>query len=378
MNNDTNGKCATIEKYGRGILNKTADFISEVFDIGNIAVVKGENCGDKVEELCAALGKCGYAVRVTDDIEHLPECVKYVLGAGGKDAADKARAAAKKLGVNYSLVPFSPCTDSFISDKVSGEDYLFPDLLIIDEDVIENAPKSDVAAGYGRVIAQLPTIFDIEFDRLIFADDGGGDALGELAAAVGEYERHKEEKECTNVHLMQTLNKIGRARAALNIHNSAVDSFARVLSENLGRSEGETSFIASYMVLYLYRMVLSREAVDILPPSDVVKSLKLLEKMRIINYNNHIARLYVDSVPAYMKESFVLNEYRRELYEKLDGLDLSELSRYWRRLYDDAGFWLKSYATGAALMRYLAIAAELSENCMLKYLKRLGFLEKFV
>ncbi|MEG2456575.1 MAG: hypothetical protein RSB08_01995, partial [Clostridia bacterium] len=81
---------------------------------------------------------------------------------------------------------------------------------------------------------------------------------------------------------------------------------------------------------------------------------------------------------GYLKQTFILSEYRRDLYELINDIDIGAMARFWRRLYNDAGYWLKNYLTNAQLMRCLSLSAELSENTLLKHIKRIGFLEDFI
>ena len=107
-------------------------------------------------------------------------------------------------------------------------------------------------------------------------------------------------------------------------------------------------------------------------------TLKTLEKMRVVNYNNYMSDVSVTTATDYLKQTFILSEYRREMYERLDGMDLPAVAKFWRRLYDDAGFWLKRYASSDELFKVMALASELSEGGLLKYVKRTGFFERFI
>lgn len=386
----------TREVTGRRILGNAAENIVGVFDKGNIAVITAKSVECFADIAIKSLIRGGYFVRkvVTDDCDtveaaaeevlRLDECVRFLVGVGAGKIADVARYSASKREIGYALIPTAPSTESYICDYVAhtGNGCClkcdFPEMIIIDEELMEKAPSALVAAGYGRVIAQLVGIFDLEFSKVVDAADFNEDILQDLAENIHRFELAKSEP-LFKIRLMQLLMKIAKAKAAMDIKNTAVDSFAYVLAENTkGHTEGETSFIAGYVLLNLYRMFLSARAVDTLLPSDTVKTLKLLEKMRAINYNKYVSMICQDSVNAYLKRGFILNEYREELYSRLDGLDMSGLTRFWRRLYDDAGFWLKDFIGNASLMRYLSLAAELSENCLLKYIKRLGFLERFI
>lgn len=396
MNNDIKENCLPREYSARGIYKNAADYIKEAFEAGNVALIYADSVERQTDEITASLIDAGgFAIRTIacDDRQSVaaaeaafdfPECVRFLVGVGGGKIADITRLAAAKRGIRYGLAPTAPSTDGYISNRVPftgcdvGENCRFPEFLLIDEEVIERAPKRLVAAGYGRVIAQLVNIFDIEFMRAVYSMEYDDDALAELTRSIRCFEGEKEEP-LFNLRLLKLLNTVSRLNYKLGRKGCAADGFAHLLSECLGgRTSGETSFIASYVVLNLYRMFLRTENIDTLLPVDVVKTLKLLEKMSVVNYNGYVSSMAVDTTDGYMKSRFVLAEYREELFSKLDGLDLTSISRFWRRLYDDAGFWLKGYANSATLLRYLSISAELADDSLLKYVKRLGFLEKFI
>lgn len=91
-----------------------------------------------------------------------------------------------------------------------------------------------------------------------------------------------------------------------------------------------------------------------------------------------MSEIEVTRVDDYLKQTFILNEYRREMFEKLDGLDLAGFARFWRRLYDDAGYWLKRFSSGKELLKILSLASELGSDGLLKYVKRTGFFERLI
>ena len=158
----------------------------------------------------------------------------------------------------------------------------------------------------------------------------------------------------------------------------SADAVARVMTEKFGRTFCENSFLAAYMILNVFRLYLESDATDTLIPEDIVLTLKTLEKMRVVNYNNYMSDLSVTTATDYLKQTFILSEYRREMYERLNGMDLPAVAKFWRRLYDDAGFWLKRYASSDELFKVMALATELTEGGLLKYVKRTGFFERFI
>ncbi|MEG2453645.1 MAG: iron-containing alcohol dehydrogenase [Clostridia bacterium] len=383
--------------YKKGVINDTAEHIQEVFLQGNIAICTAKHFEKYSEIVQKGLISKGYSVR-TKSIEsdtisvvcgcdffmQLPECVRFLLGIGGGSIADMVRLAAKKMEIDYALIVTSPSTDSYLSSHVENYNQIenikcnYPKMLIIDDDIIDKAPSRLVASGYGRVVSQIVNIFDTEFNKFSQIKSYCGETLEALAREVHQFEIDKEKPDFRK-RLMEILLKISKANEYMAIERSAVDTFSLLLTiSSEGHTQGENSLIASYIVLNLYRSFLKSDGTDTLLPPDIIKTLKLLEKYQIINYNSYIKQYEVTSVEGYLKQTFILSEYRRDLYELINDIDIGAMARFWRRLYNDAGYWLKNYLTNAQLMRCLSLSAELSENTLLKHIKRIGFLEDFI
>lgn len=377
-----------------GAVEGIAEVLAKHFLTGNAAVISAksvEDVGERVEKL---LYKSGYTVRaksvddtrgaeyVAEEAGKLPECVRYFVGVGGGTVADGVRLAAKRADIPYMLVATSPASDCYLSSKTVRESSGVercdnPDAVIFDTDVLEAAPRVLVAAGYGRVVAQIVNIFDAEFNRFFKNLAPCPEVMSALYKEVHHFELEKS-KPGFVTRLTELMIKISRADEYLDIDNRAVDVFARLLTLEGERSFGENSMLAAYIVLSLYRCFLNSDASDVLLPPDTIKTLKLLEKCRAIRYNNYIREYDHYTEAEYLRQAFVLGEYRKDLFALICEIDISGMARFWRRLYGDAGYWLKSYMSNVKLLRCLSLSAELSEDTLLKYVKRIGFLERFI
>lgn len=382
---------------GKNAIADVATHIKEVFLSGNIAVCSAKSVENIAEIVQKSLYKNGYTVRSVciesdmdfeidkaEQILKIPECVRFLVGVGSGSIADIVRYTAHKYGIGYALIATAPSTDSYLASQVYGLDNgkkikcENPDMLIIDDDIIENSPAQLVASGYGRVVAQIVNIFDIQYNKYIASYYPCDEVIGELSREIHQFECDKE-KSGFKKRLMALLVKISCANEYLNNGYSAVDCFARLLTQSTdGRTEGENSMLAGYIILNLYRCYLNSNATDTLLPPDIIKSIKLLEKSKIINYNKFIKNFELTTVDNYLKQTFVLSEYRKDLYDLINGIDIGELARFWRRLYSDAGFWLRDYMTNYQLMRCLSLSSEMSEGSLIKHIKRLGFLENYI
>ena len=63
-----------------------------------------------------------------------------------------------------------------------------------------------------------------------------------------------------------------------------------------------------------------------------------------------------------------------DLLDKLESANLRSVSRTWRRIYEDAGFWLKSELTTDDMLFAMRLAGYLSDN-LLGYAYAIGMLK---
>lgn len=96
--------------------------------------------------------------------------------------------------------------------------------------------------------------------------------------------------------------------------------------------------------------------------------------MRGCDAANGIELVDFFSVNEYFRISYVLGEYRLDLFDKLAVGDMRSVERRWRRMYDDAGYWLKSALTARDVLGAIALAGEECEG-LLAYITATGFCE---
>lgn len=394
------GKVHTVKTKiisGKNIIKDVGTNIKDVFLSGNIAVCTAESVaktGCIVQDLLHKNGFTVRAVTINNDdkfnisdaeqVLKIPECVRFLVGIGSGSVADIVRFIANKNKIGYALVVTAPSTDSFLSsyvyDSESGKKIVCnsPDMIFIDEDIIDKTPNNLVASGYGRVVAQIVNIFDMQYNKFITSKKPCDEVLAELAKEIHQFECNKENPNFKN-RLMELLIKISYANEFLESGYTAVDCFARLLGKySTGRTEGENSMLSGHIILNLYKCYLKTNVKDMILPPDIIKSVKLLEKSGVINYNDFIKSFNITTVDDYLKQTFILSEYRRDLFALINDIEISELARFWRRIYNDAGYWLRDYLTNNQLMRYLSLSAEMSQGCLINHIKRIGFLENYI
>lgn len=351
---------------------------------GAVTSVLSDEGGQKIADgLAKSLAESGFVVKRRiltcrgrrEDLKQvaLTEGVKLVVAVGGVGLAGLARLIAAEYGAATVLVPTA----------LDGEGYLAPYVeLYADNEVISCPPPDGIlfddnrlfgqesaAEGYGRVLFTALRLIDLRYLSLIRGERVGKAADGLLSDVIdflnGDY---------SDGALKDILIKIG---VTLNATTLPRNCFANVLTACGGRGLGENSYLAAYITLKLYAAYLKERRTDTLLPPDIIKSLKLLEKTCGLEYNKSLTSLDIPTEDALFKAEYVASEYRDDLLADVLRPDLTKATRTWRRLYRDAGYWVKGYVTAAKLFRLLSLSAELSEG-LIKNLKRGGLLENYI
>ena len=121
--------------------------------------------------------------------------------------------------------------------------------------------------------------------------------------------------------------------------------------------------MASSLIAEFYSVYLSSPSIDCMPPAAMDDALAVLS---YLGAKDIIRPKRVDffDTNAYFKISYILSEYRMDLLEKLGGLNSLGRQRFWRRIYPDAGYWLKSEVTIDELLRAMTLAGAFSDSLL--------------
>ena len=135
---------------------------------------------------------------------------------------------------------------------------------------------------------------------------------------------------------------------------------------------GEYKFIASALICALYKELLGAPAIDTLIPADRQRERAELENIGYAAINSAKNIDFFDT-NSYFRINYILSEYRLDLLDKLGFADIKPNARTWRRIYDDAGFWLKSELTARDMLFAIRLAGSVSDN-LLGYAYSIGAL----
>ena len=151
--------------------------------------------------------------------------------------------------------------------------------------------------------------------------------------------------------------------------------YAKALSQGKKpRLLGEYKFLCASLITAFYSAFLGAPSIDAMPPACVSDALDEIASLPFGVSNESKCVDFFD-INGYFRINYILSEYRMDLLEKLSGIDLHGMQRFWRRLYPDAGYWLKSEISAKEMLHTLALAGAQSDN-LLGYAYASGILKK--
>ena len=273
-----------------------------------------------------------------------PEFVRHIVGIGTGSVAEECKLLAEELDVEWSIFLSAPTTDTILCGKP-------PKNVFIARNVMINCPSCCLAAGYGILFSQPLSVFEEVFSNKVLSlkkaetcgKEDATDAV-ELALRLLEISALKQEADSAEI-------------TARLMHFIAIKAGKRP------RLMGEYKFLASSLITEFYSAYLSSPSIDCMPPAAMDDAL---DKLSYLGAKDIIRPKRVDffDVNAYFKISYILSEYRMDLLEKLDGINSLGRQRFWRRLYPDAGYWLKSEVTSSELMSAMTLAGAFSDSLL--------------
>ena len=338
---------------GKNVLSVIPSKITNASKEGAILVAYDKNLKEYalgVAESLRALKRRIFLCVLDKDKEQeadLPDYIRYVVAVGSGYAAQKADAISRAQNVPWSMVLTAPTTDTILQGKS-------PKHVFIDENMMINCPKRHIAAGFGIVYSSKIAAFESVFERRV------------LASNIDEILPIEMQNEMTPLSLAITLLETSQRRRY-------VDGASIVASILMSRAReqkrhvllfGEYKFLASCYLIQLYSHLLSSPSIDVaLPPVKVETRDKLLQ----FNCNNLVnmpKNIDFFDINSYFRISYILQEYRTDLLEKLGSLNAQKCERVWRRIYDDAGFFLKNTITVKDLKEAVFLAGSVSDNLL--------------
>ena len=336
-------KVGETEVYtGRALRESLGEYLDALAGGGRVLVTWDGEGGNEAKRTTEALR--GFGLRVTEkpdaDVCEAEENCLVVLGVGGERAASAAKRAAADRGADCVLMPVIPCEDGLLAGgRVTA--------VCLDAEVLEGAPRDSLAAAAGILFALPLRRFEDVYAEKVLA------------------EPHAEERFSTPSEgdgIADTAVKVMRAGASGRRYAADVTAeMLRLIALSKGkkpRRKGEYVFVAACALAAFYKAYLSSPAADTLIPADHCRALDELVRLKGGEEGNIIQAFDIFDVSGYFRINYILGEYRLDLIAELAGAELGTSARRWRRMYDDAGFWMKSAFTSGDMIRAMALAGE--------------------
>ncbi len=284
----------------------------------------------------------------------VPEYVRLILGVGSGTVAEFSKATANKLDVDCALFITAPSTDSFLTN---GECVKH---IYLDERVINECPKQCQAAGWGIAMSSSLADFEDYFCRTI---------LNQQIRRPVKNKTLPPDATLLDLalRLIEDSPKDGMEDSASVMAKLLYDTDLRSGLEP--RLLGEYKFLSAAALHVFYTCFLGSPCIDCSVPPSVDKTVD-----DIVYHTGRKRESLMNSIDfsessSYFRINYILGEYRLDLLERLREIDFHTAAKRWRRLYPDAGFWLKNALTARDLIKFLGATGLIGgglANCIYK------------
>ncbi len=337
--------------------------LKQVVEDGLVVIVYENECKQDAEKVYFELKLVGYRVMLLSvderrQVGEIPEYARWIFAVGERLAPHVAKKKAKAQDVGWSVLWTAPTHDDIMRDYP-------PKQVFIDKNVLINCSNEQIASGWGVVLSEPLRAFENNFLKCVLALD-----LKESFVKI------EDRSAITLEDLALTLLKISAGKR----RDDSADVMAKCMVASAlkdGRKPrrlGEYKFVASALIFSFYNAYLGSPSIDTLVPADKDKERKQVKALQV-NVGKDVKKIDFFDINSYFRISYILSEYRMDLLEKQTEADFHTAGRFWRRLYKDAGFWLKSELSSAMLFDCMSLAGSMSDN-LLAFAYATGFLTR--
>lgn len=327
---------------------------------GFVAILYDVALKDYGEDLARKFAHEKRQVLSTCLASEIPENTRFIIGVGTGSVAYAVRRKSAELGVDSALVFSAPTTDTILTKYKNLATFK---AVFLDRSLIESCPRRCVASGWGIALSEPFRRFEEYY-------------LHKVMDGVLHADTYHLLPNATAYDLALYLLKI----SPYNHHEDNAVTMAKVLYDSAKRQGikprlvGEYKFISAVVISTLYENFLSSPSIDcMLPPAHDV-NLDKLHRLTGRSMENLLKAFDIFDCDGYFRVGYILSEYRLDLLERLKTADFHSSQRKWRRIYADAGYWLKSTFTTNTLTEAMKLSAEIGDG-LLRYIAESGFVE---
>ena len=369
----------TIE-LGDNAIEKLPEVCKSIIAQCRVGIVFDENTRPIAERAESLLVRVGYRTRSfcypagfestreqSKKLTESSEDLRLWIAVGTGSIADTVRYAASCRGNEWVLVPTAPTTDAmlypqcdYFENGVRTVAKAIPPIAVVaDYTVLEHAPKFTVAAGWGTLMSKLMRAFDLYFDALTdkkhcsYLTEAFNDNLLEFF--------NTQSCESLAPRICRTLIRLGLIAQLADDGDFCQGGeyfAARCLAYQTGNKRliGENAMICTLTAYCILDSYLKTSPEDLYVPASASEYFRYLDKQ--CGLSNVSLLRTAKSNTSKEANIYVLKEYAGDLDEKLHSLlgNLKGSAKQFRRLYDDAGYWLGSYCTVESALRTVCAA----------------------
>ncbi len=353
---------------GDDIKDEVAMLLKQECEEGALLCVYDANLKEYANDVLMELKRGGYRIFAKsvnsfrrendgDNYDDVPEYVRYILAIGSGNTARIAKTQGNRFDIGWSIIFSAPTTDRIMCDKS-------PNQVFIDKKLVLKCPIECVASGYGYLLSSYFTCFEDMFREKVLAYNV------ERKEAV-------DYKGVDRVELCYQLLKLSSQKDGEDSADIMANiMYASTLSKGRRpRLLGEYKFLSSALLSSFYSIFLGALSIDCIPPANITCDKDILREIGI-DCTQYVKKIDFFDINSYFKISYILSEYRMDLLDKLSSIDIHSMQRCFRRLYADAGYWLKREISAKSMLKCMALAGGVSDN-LLGYAYASGVMNKF-
>ena len=337
------------------------DKMVEVIDAGLVSILYDVKLKEYCDEFARSFRGGNQIIFATCLESEIPDHTRFIIGIGTGTVADKVRRKATVLGIDCALIFSAPTTDTILSPTTHPTNFK---TVFLDRSLLDTCPKECIASGWGIILAEPLANFEKYYDEKVL----------DKKSAVEKHNHLTVDGD--NINLAYNLLKASWRNRGTD--NATV--MARVLYDSARRQGerprliGEYKFISASVISSLYENYLSSLTIDcVIPPAHDI-NIDALATLTGRTKSNLLKAFDFFDLDGYFRVGYILSEYRLDLLDKLRSVDFHSAQKKWRRLYPDAGYWLKSAFTSNSLLTAMRLSAEIG-NGLLRYIAESGFVE---
>lgn len=355
---DNIGQC---EIYVCDGFQQVKDKMVEMIDAGLVSILYDVKLKEYCDNFARSFRGGNQVIFATCLESEIPDHTRFIIGIGTGTIADKVRRKASTLDIDCALVFSAPTTDTILTPTTHPTNFK---AAFLDRTLIDTCPRECVASGWGIVLAEPLTNFEKYYNEKVLDKKSTTDKYDTLSI------------ENNNINLAYRLLQMSLCHC--DTDNATI--MAKVLYDGARRQGthprlvGEYKFISASVISTLYESYLSSPTIDCgIPPAHDI-NLETLTKLTGRSKNNLLKAFDFFDIDGYFRVGYILSEYRLDLLDKLRTVDFHSAQKRWRRLYADAGYWLKSAFSSNSLLTAMRLSAEIG-NGLLRYIAESGFVE---